>query len=556
MTAGGSGGVADVDTVIVVAVIVTMAVCRLRRTRRGSPGLLSGTLQAAAYVVARLTVAGAGAPSRSRWWSWPGRTLAMGPSLPCSARPRTPLPVPLTCVPGPALESAPAPPAKPPGRSVARKACVCSCQLVGLCAGLLVLMCLLGARGAQADVSPSGSYRTSVAITVPAFHGLEPHLVIGYDSGSGDGLLGAGWGLLGLSEIRRSSPGKGAPRYDNSDRYFLDGAELLRCGPGLVSPSCQYPPPSTPGTLFTASYATRAETYGRIAFELNPDGGRWHVWRKDGTHLVYAPANVSPAGPAVGRSGRWTLATVQDTVGNTIEYHYVETGADKTFGAERYLDTITYDGVQVKFYYEERPDVQSYSTGRGLIAQRQRLKTVDVTVGGKRARAYALQYTSPASGGLRSLLTEVRQYGTDATVDAAGAICQNPAASRCQPSDPPATSLPPIRLRYQQPDAAGPWARRFTWPSEQGPGTGQQPPSSYKDTEIENLQIGVISGLNRYAFTAKGDINGDGRTDWISPGSGTTIKDISISPPRSPLTPSRPWCTPLSRLPLTRNGRS
>ena len=377
-------------------------------------------------------------------------------------------------------------------------------------------MCLLGARGAQADVSPSGSYRTSVAIAVPAFHGLEPHLAIGYDSGSGDGLLGAGWGLLGLSEVRRSSPGKGTPVYDSSDRYFVDGAELLRCGPGVVSPSCQHPPPSTPGTAFAASYATRSETYKRIAFEPNTDGGRWHVWLKDGTHLIYTAANVSPVGPFADRSGSWTLATVQDTVGNTVQYHYVDTGADKTFGAERYLEAITYDGVQVKFYYEERPDVRSYSTGRGLIAQRQRLKAVGVTVGGKNARAYALQYTPPASGAPRSLLTEVRQYGTDATVDAAGTICKNPAAGRCQPGDPPATSLPPIRLRYQQPDAAGPWTRRSTWPSEQGPGTAQQPPSLYKDTKIENAQIGVIRGLAHYAFTAKGDVNGDGRTDWIS----------------------------------------
>ena len=348
---------------------------------------------------------------------------------------------------------------------------------------------------------------------VPTFHGLEPHLALGYDSGSGDGPLGAGWGLLGLSEVRRNSPGKGTPAYDSSDRYFVDGAELLRCGPGVVSPSCQHPPPSTPGTTFTASYATRSETYKRIAFELNTDGGRWHVWLKDGTHLIYTAATVSPVGPFADRSGRWTLATVQDTVGNTVQYHYVDTGADKTFQAERYLDAITYDGVRVKFYYEPRPDVQAYSTGRGLIAQRQRLKTIDVTVGGKRARAYALQYTSPASGAPRSLLTEVRQYGTDATVDAVGTICQTPAADRCQAADSPATSLPPIRLRYQQPDAAGPWTRRFTPPAEQGPGTAQQPPAFFKGETVGPGPVAV-----GYDVVATGDVNGDGRTDWIGVG--------------------------------------
>ena len=507
MRAAGSGDVADVGAVIVVAVIVSLAVWRLRRTHRGPPGLLARTLPAAAQVVA-----GLGAPGRSRWWSWPGRILAMGPSLHCLARPGTPLCAPLARVPGSALESASASSAGPPGRSAARKVCVCSCQLLGLCAGLLVLMCVLGARGAQADVSPSGSYRTSVAIAVPAFHGLEPHLSIGYDSGAGDGLLGASWGLSGLSEVRRVSAGRGAPRYNSSDQYFLDGAELVRCEPGMASPGCQHPPQSSPGTTFTASYATRSETYKRIAFELNPDGGRWHVWLKDGTHLIYTAANVSPAGPFADRSGRWTLATVQDTVGNTVQYHYVDTGADKTFQAERYLDAITYDGVQVKFYYEPRPDVQSYSTGRGLVAQRQRLKTIGVTVGGKRARAYALQYTSPASGSPRSLLTEVQQYGADGTVDAVGTICRNPAMDRCRPTDPPASALPPVRLRYQQPDAAEPWAGRFTWPTEHGPGTAQQPPSSFNGDTVGPL---VAVGYN---LVATGDVNGDGRTDWIGVG--------------------------------------
>jgi RHS repeat-associated protein len=384
--------------------------------------------------------------------------------------------------------------------------------VLGLCAGLLALVWLCRAPPAQADVSPSGSYQTSVPITVPAFHDLEPHLTIAYDSGSGDGLLGVGWALAGLSEVQRSSPGQGAPRYNGTDQFFLDGVELVPCGPGVTSPSCAYPPPSAAGTTFI-SYATRSESYERIAFEPGPAGGRWHVWLKDGTHLIYTAADVSPAGPPDDLSSRWTLATEADTVGNTVQYHYTASGADQTFQAEQYLDAITYDGVQVKFYYEPRPDPQTYSTGRGLIAGRQRLKTIAVTVGGQPLRAYALQYTSPASGGPRSLLTEVRQYGTDGNVDVVGNICQTPRVVRCRAHDLPAVPLPPIRLRYQQPGAAGPWAGRFTLPPERGLGSAGQPPSLFNGETVGPAP--VVVGYN---LVATGDVDGDGRTDWIGVG--------------------------------------
>jgi RHS repeat-associated protein len=359
------------------------------------------------------------------------------------------------------------------------------------------LLTVVLAAPARADVAPPGSYQTTIPITVPAFHGLEPRLSIAYDSGTGNGPLGVGWSLSGVSEVRRSARGKGTPRYDSGDVFYLDGMELTRCGPDTDSPSCRYPPADTPGTI---SYATRSETFQRVAFEPSLAGGRWHVWRKDGTRLIYEAGSMTSDGPF-----RWTLATVHDTAGNTVQYHYDENGAGQKFQSERYLDAITYNGTQVKLYYESRPDAQTYATGRGVIVQRKRLRTIDVTVGDGHARAYALRYCPrpdapcPSRAAGRSLLQEVQQYGTDVQVDPnSGTIMGG-------------SSLPPIRLSYTDAQADRMWAATATPLIGKEPGVGPQPTSLYRDVEVGPGQVGI-----GFQLVTTGDVNGDGRTDWVA----------------------------------------
>src|SRR5215510_8328380 len=72
---------------------------------------------------------------------------------------------------------------------------------------------------AQSTVAPSGAYQTDVAIEVPPYYGIQPRLSLVYDSSNGDGLVGVGWRLAGLSGVQRLSSGKGAPRFDATDIY-------------------------------------------------------------------------------------------------------------------------------------------------------------------------------------------------------------------------------------------------------------------------------------------------------------------------------------------------
>jgi hypothetical protein len=102
-------------------------------------------------------------------------------------------------------------------------------------AALTVSLCI--PSFVNAAVTSSGQFVTD--IMVPAFHGLEPKLRLVYRASPVNGRIDAGWDLAGKpSYIVRASKGRGAPRFDGSDIFLLDGMELVPCAPASTSPSC------------------------------------------------------------------------------------------------------------------------------------------------------------------------------------------------------------------------------------------------------------------------------------------------------------------------------
>ena len=66
------------------------------------------------------------------------------------------------------------------------------------------------------DVGSTGAFPQSIPFTLPAFHGIAPGFRLSYSSqnrntSGTDAILGVGWSLGGLSEIRRVSEGRGLP---------------------------------------------------------------------------------------------------------------------------------------------------------------------------------------------------------------------------------------------------------------------------------------------------------------------------------------------------------
>ncbi|MBL8297055.1 MAG: hypothetical protein JNN30_01800 [Rhodanobacteraceae bacterium] len=312
------------------------------------------------------------------------------------------------------------------------------------------------ARAQIVPVEYSGAATSTVAVQVPPFRGFEPSISIAYTSTRGNGFAGVGWALGAGSSIQRASRGSGAPRYDNTDIFLLDGDELIPC------------------TTLGGTHCTRIQSFRRIAYTASTDS--WRVTERDGSFSEFKPNLVVAANGAT-HVFRYDLSARVDLRGNRVDYGY---WCDP--GKECYLDTIRYGGNEIRFLREPRPDRISYANGAGLFEMGFRLRTIDVRAGANasasspklRARAYSLIYDTGFSS--RSRLTEIREYGRDAVInETLGAITGG-------------SALPPISLTYTP------------------PATGYSAYVKGDDRLSSNASSGDV-------FL---DANGDGRTDVVS----------------------------------------
>jgi RHS repeat-associated protein len=334
-----------------------------------------------------------------------------------------------------------------------------------------------------------GSFGTSVAIDVPSNHGFEPQISLSYNSQLGNGRVGVGWGLSGFATIERASPGKGAPRYDASDTFLLDGQELVPC------------------TTLGGTHCTKIQSYRRITWDGAANA--WYVWDKDGTKLTFAALYQTGSG-----TFRWAMTAASDARGNTVSYGY---WCDP--GNDCYASSVTYNGNAVNLYWELRSDPITFATGASIGTTNYRLKTLEVKAGGARARAYRLNYG--ASSASRSVLTSVQQFGADAALDAGGTVSGG-------------SALPPKTFGYAgtAPSIGGwQWASSGSYSSCQllyGDFNGDGKTDIYchrrpGDSSSDLMALSTGSGFTGWMWASPGsysscqiqlgDFNGDGKTD-------------------------------------------
>lgn len=355
-----------------------------------------------------------------------------------------------------------------------------------------------------------GEYHQEIPIEVPPFHGIEPKLSLRYSSQNGNGFVGIGWSLTGISQISRVGPKHSAPTYKpDLDIFVLDGQDLLPCTEAALSPSCK-----TGG-----DYATRVESYARI--ERAPLN-RWVVTGRDGTRAVYGPVANTDRGVL-----RWGLVAVVDAHENRVEYQWAQNAPDA------YPTSIRYNGTIINFFREKRPDVQTFATGATSLGRTQaRLKTIDVRLGLRRARAYALSYQLTERG-RQSKLSAVRKFGTDATL---GPSSGN--AGFCGTFDPGAicvtagTAAPPTTLDYAveagQDFLGVAWASWCSTDIGVGDFNGDRRADLYCHATGGALTIAISDGKGGYTShpttpwcakprgkSAVGDFDGDGRSDLM-----------------------------------------
>ncbi len=328
---------------------------------------------------------------------------------------------------------------------------------------------IVGLMSGNVDVQ-SGAASYTLPITVPpGIAGMEPQLAISYSSGGGNGLLGVGASVSGLSAIgrcaktiRQDGVVQGVS-YTSADVFCLDGQRLMRVSGSETGNS---------------EFRTEVDNFSKIQSYNVTNGGPTYfkVWTKDGKIVEYG--NTADSRVELGNSapnsasstnavGLWAINKISDTVGNSIVFTYNE----NTATGEQSPSTISYAGNSVNFVYETRQDSRSgYVAGR-ISANTQRLQSINVKTGGTLVRSYTPSYSGANHYYPTRLLglTECNGQG------------------QCLPTN-----------TFEWSDIAKP---RMAWQ--------------------EIIEPSVFHADPRYTFT--GDFDGDGLTDYVSSVSATDI---------------------------------
>ncbi|HXG29985.1 MAG TPA: FG-GAP-like repeat-containing protein [Nevskiales bacterium] len=353
---------------------------------------------------------------------------------------------------------------------------ILSCSVLGISQSSAYLgPTVAGTITGQFEVTPTGAASYSIPISVPpGTAGMEPKLALRYSSQGGNGLLGVGWMMAGLSSLTRcpatlAQDGFIDPvDFDANDRLCLDG-QRLKSVAGVHGGT---------GT----EYRTELESFSKITAtgSINAAASSFEVRTKAGLIYTYGdPSGVSGASfIAPGRSEVyvWAVKEIRDTVGNYLSVFYQR---DPTT-LEHYVDRIEYTGNlsaglqpynRVQFVYDlARPDVAEryLAGGSSRIQSRRRLTAIQTYTGTQLVREYRIDYGVGAAS-QRSRITAITECASNAT----GTQC-----------------LPPTTFAWQ----------------EKQPGTATdaafRPPAdlTHDDGYFESEAI---------------DLNGDGRVDWI-----------------------------------------
>ena len=260
-------------------------------------------------------------------------------------------------------------------------------------------------------VTQTGAATYNIPLTVPpGTAGMIPSISVTYNSQGGEGLLGMGWNLSGLSAITRTGKtlyhdDEVTPVNINSeDKFALDGNRLL-----LVVGNY-----GESGTR----YETEIKTFSRItSYSIAGDGPAWfNVETKDGSELEYgrsADACIEASGGSK-TALTWLLNKITDVRGNYIKIHYIENINNGSF----YPDYIEYTGNTtsgltpynvVKFVYGARQDKREYWIAGHNIQQNVLLTAVEMYAEGKLMLKYEFNY----SYDIGSHLSEIIEKGKD-----------------------------------------------------------------------------------------------------------------------------------------------
>ena len=258
---------------------------------------------------------------------------------------------------------------------------------------------VVGAIPGQLSVNQIGAATYTVPIDVPAgINGMQPNLALSYNSMAGNGIVGWGWNIAGLSVITRTGKtiyfdGKvEGVGYTASDNFVLDGQRLII--------KAMYPHSSTVSTADSILYLVNdnltTKVMGYACDEYGPTS--FKVWSGKGTIMTYEKVGIDSrrytatnlytiewnVGDTIflGRKNQqnsysnkysdWYVTSAEDVYGNEMTFEYLNTfdRISTNYGPNTYYDEngniVPYENLQTGVTYEIEVDVLFFYDGLDL----------------------------------------------------------------------------------------------------------------------------------------------------------------------------------------------
>ncbi len=253
----------------------------------------------------------------------------------------------------------------------------------------------VGSLAGEFRVNETGAATYSVPITIPdGVAGVKPSIAITYNSQYGNGLLGKGGSLAGISSISRcrqtlSQDGTAVPvNWTATDRFCMDGQRLMLIEGTYGSAGSKYRTEIDALSVITAFGGTAG----------NPD--YFTVEAKDGSTSYFGGSGADGSEVLAGTSTLlWSIRQFNDSVGNPVNYVYKGNLTDHRISEIFYAyGASTTPGARIEFIYESRNDVTRFFVGGYEQVQAQRLKTIKTyNTGTTPVRIYDIGYNYAAA---------------------------------------------------------------------------------------------------------------------------------------------------------------
>ncbi len=343
----------------------------------------------------------------------------------------------------------------------------------------------VGALPARYYVGASGDFSYVVPLWTPAGRNrVEPDLSLTYSSGGSESVLGQGWTVRGLGEIRRCSHvssrlERPAPlRWDAEAHFCLNGTPLVLVAGANAEPGAEY---RTEPDTFAKVTVLRADPLGPLEFEVRSREGRIHRYgsaadaRVEGQKVTWSSDQAAPRSAAPTRTLQmvrlsWLHAATEDRHGNrfTVQYqHPAEAGQEGGFQeplptAIDYVFTAGAPTRRVLFSYLPRPEPTSLRREfvAGLEFRRTRLlEGIEMQAPGaggvQTVRHYRFAYeTSPATR--RPLLRTIEECDGNPRGATRAVSCKRPTTFSYDPG-----SREFVERRLPAPDTRQPGLEKF-----------------------------------------------------------------------------------------------